>query len=173
MRLDLDPMSNAWKVKDALCHDIRESWRYARFEKWKAQKRIDSEYCRQSRYKPERFKAAMKLYQKGPHHRAVLAGAPISPAHFAQGFERTETPANVRKISRCPWCSCEMADLEHVNWKCKRQVRPEGLRVPMDSLSRRMGWPLQMLDKQSIKQTNWMASVRANVLAARYDHGVR
>ena len=85
--LSLNPAPNHWCCEGArLQHQLRESWRFCKFEAWKASGRKDAESCQDVTYSSERLKILQKEHLTS-HELAVATGAFVSPARFVMMHE--------------------------------------------------------------------------------------
>lgn len=166
VNLSLNPTSNLWCREGAnLQHQLRESWRFCKFEAWKASGRKDAEPCQDVTYSSERLKILQKKHLTS-HELAVATGAFVSPARFVVMHEnQSEVPDS---FPGCPWCGmpAESATFDHVIWRCPRAVFPSDLRESnCDALEARIGWPQTHSDWTVM---SWMAKVRETILLERW-----
>jgi hypothetical protein len=169
-RVSLNPSSNSWLAEGTLLqHQLRESWRYCRFDSWKTSGRKDSEACPNASYCPQRLKV-LQSRQLSSHDLAVMTGALVSPARYHVMLQNSR---NLDKHAPgCPWCgmAAATADWNHVVWKCPAIIPPPGLtESSCDELERRLGWPQPSGDSVDWKTLDWMTKVRTVTLSDRHD----
>ena len=111
-------------------HVIREAWRCKMLEQHSSSSRRDAVFID---YDERCLKRARAYAAESRHKLAILSGAYVSHARFAQ-MTGTEMPP-------CPYCDGRsIPSRDHVWWHCQGVSRPQGLR-PLTEAQRLLGWP--------------------------------
>ena len=143
-----------WEAR--IQHEYREAVRSTAFEIWmqKGGRNAEEAEAEKIGYEEQRFKKVREAWKKGDGTmKRILVGGFVSPAKLAVGKEEArneldmeESPEvgptleEVDESRACLWCA-QLGTLEHICWECEE--RPwKAPAVPVDTMQRRMGWPV-------------------------------
>ena len=151
-------LQNPITERDA--HEIRESWRWQRFQSFLNSSRRDVQGVVVD---ARRISLARKLFrQQNVHGCGVMMGGVISDARFDK----------IRSVNLggCQWCSEETVPTwHHLAWECP-ELAATRCRLPQDPLQRVLGWPTGADKAYDEAVMVHLSTVRQRILDRRYRH---
>ena len=152
-------LQNPITERDA--HEIRESWRWQRFQSFLNSSRRDATSVQGVVVDARRISLARKLFrQQNVHGCGVMMGGVISDARFDK----------IRSVNLggCQWCSEETVPTwHHLAWECP-ELAATRCRLPQDPLQRVLGWPTGADKAYDEAVMVHLSTVRQRILDRRY-----